>query len=79
MLAQQREVERPDPVLSAQVAALRSLLDGVTTIMHPHVSPNPAQAISEAIEVVRIYWSVGIRVIFGLDLRDRASYTYDDV
>lgn len=77
-LAQQRAVERPDPVLSAQVAAIRSLLDGVTTIMHPHVSPNPAQAIGESIEIVRVYRSVGIRAIFGLDLRDRASYAYDD-
>ena len=40
-LAQQRAVARPDPVLSAKVAAIRSLLDGVTTIMHPHVPPNP--------------------------------------
>ena len=77
-LAQQRAIERPDPVLSAQVAAIRSLLNGVTTIMHPHVSPKPTHAIAESIEVVRVYRSVGIRASFGLDLRDRASYAYDD-
>ena len=77
-LAQQRAVARPDPVLSAQVAAIRSLLDGVTTIMHPHLSPKPAHAIEESIAVVGAYRSVGIRASFGLDLRDRAAFTYDD-
>lgn len=77
-LAQQRAGARPDPVLSAQVAAIRSLLDGVTTILHPHVSPNPAHAMEESIDVVRVYRSVGIRASFGLDLRDRGTYAYDE-
>jgi len=77
-LLEQRGLDRPDPALSARVAAIRSLLGGVTTVVHPHVTVASDQRLAEAERVVASYQTSGIRVTYGLDVRDRASYTYDD-
>ena len=75
-LLEQRAMPRPDPALSALVAAARSILGGVTTLVHPHVTGDPEKRRDEAAAVAGAYVRSGARVTFGIDVRDRASFTY---
>jgi len=75
-LLEQRAIPRPDPALSALVAAARSILGGVTTLVHPHVTGHPEKRLDEAAAVAAAYVRSGARVTFGIDVRDRASFTY---
>lgn len=77
-LLQQRGIDRPDPVLSARVAAMRALLGGVTTMLHPHITGSPGRWVDEMLDVAAAYAGSGMRVVFGMDVRDRGSYTYED-
>ena len=77
-LLEQRGIERPGPVLSARVAAMRALLGGVTTMLHPHITGAPGRWAEEMLEVADAYAQSGMRVVFGMDVRDRGSYTYED-
>jgi cytosine/adenosine deaminase-related metal-dependent hydrolase len=77
-LLEQRGIERPGSVLSARVAAMRALLGGVTTMLHPHITGAPRPWLEELLEVADAYARSGMRVVFGMDVRDRGSFTYDD-
>lgn len=77
-LLEQRGIERPGSVLSARVAAMRALLGGVTTMLHPHITGAPGRWAEEMLDVADAYAQSGMRVVFGMDVRDRGSYTYDD-
>lgn len=77
-LLEQRGVDRPHPVLMARVAAMRALLGGVTTMLHPHITGTPGRWVDEMLEVAAAYAGSGMRVVFGMDVRDRGSYTYED-
>lgn len=77
-LLEQRAMPRTDPALNARISAARSLLGGVTTLLHPHVTGNPQDPAAEAANVLRAFATSGARVVFGMDVRDRASFSYSD-
>lgn len=77
-LLEQRAAAPPDVGLSARIAAAWSLLGGVTTLLHAHVSGDPRRASADAAAAVGGFAASGARVLFGMDVRDRASFTYAD-
>ena len=66
------------PYLDTLYAALRMIEAGVTTCLHYNSSRGPAQYESDIRERLRAYQQAGIRVSFGLDIRDRNHMVYGD-
>lgn len=69
---------QPVPRLNARIAGIRLLLAGVTTAAHPHIAP-PGDGFEEHTRATALGLAdAGLRVSFGLDVKDRASYGYED-
>jgi len=66
------------PYLDTLYAALRMIEAGVTTCLHYNSSRGPAQYENDVRERIRAYDEAGIRVSFGLDIRDRNHVVYGD-
>lgn len=76
-LLEQRGRPRPEPYLAARVAGIRLLLAGVTTAAHPHIAPAGDAFAEHTLATARGLRDAGLRVSFGIDVKDRATYTYD--
>ncbi|MDQ2623568.1 MAG: amidohydrolase family protein [Actinomycetota bacterium] len=77
-LLDQRDRPQPDPFLAARIAGIRLLLSGVTTAAHPHIAPQTSDFADHTVATARGLASAGLRVSFGIDVKDRGSFTYDD-
>jgi len=66
------------PYLDTLYAALRMIEAGVTTCLHYNSSRGPTQYESDVRDRMRAYAEAGIRVSFGLDIRDRNHLVYGD-
>jgi 5-methylthioadenosine/S-adenosylhomocysteine deaminase len=67
-----------DPYAATLWGALHSLAAGITTSMHSHITLNPKRYSSELSEALRAYRDSRLRTTFAIDIRDRASFTYED-
>jgi len=67
-----------EPYLDTLYAALRMIEAGVTTCLHYNSSRGPAQYESDVRDRIKAYAEAGIRVSFGLDIRDRNHLVYGD-
>jgi len=67
-----------EPHLDTLYAALRMIEAGVTTCLHYNSSRGPGQYESDARDRIKAYAEAGIRVSFGLDIRDRNHLVYGD-
>ena len=80
------ELTRVQPVLQAKIppyldtlyAAQRMIEAGVTTCLHYNSSRGPTQYESDVRDRMKAYREAGIRVSFGLDIRDRNHVVYGD-
>jgi len=69
----------PIPTYFDTVLATMSLIEnGVTCTLHSDSSFVPGRCEQEAIDRLRAYKDVGIRVAFALGIRDRNNYVYQD-
>ena len=66
------------PYLDTLYAALRMIEAGVTTCLHYNSSRGPIQYESDVRERIKAYAEAGVRVSFGLDIRDRNHFVYGD-
>ena len=66
------------PYLDTLYAALRMIEAGVTTCLHYNSSRGPIQYESDVRERIKAYAEAGVRVSFGLDIRDRNHLVYGD-
>ena len=66
------------PYLDTLYAALRMIEAGVTTCLHYNSSRGPTQYESDVRERIKAYAEAGVRVSFGLDIRDRNHLVYGD-
>jgi 5-methylthioadenosine/S-adenosylhomocysteine deaminase len=64
--------------LDALYAALRMIEAGVTTCLHYNSSRGPAQYENDLRDRIKAYREAGIRVSFGLDIRNRNHVVYGD-
>lgn len=69
---------RVPPYLDALYAASRMIEAGVTTCLHYNSSRGPAQYENDVRDRIRAYREAGIRVSFGLDIRNRNHVVYGD-
>jgi 5-methylthioadenosine/S-adenosylhomocysteine deaminase len=67
-----------EPYLDTLYAALRMIEAGVTTCLHYNSSRGPTQYESDVRDRIKAYAKAGIRVSFGLDIRDRNHLVYGD-
>lgn len=68
----------PDPYLNSIYACLRMIEAGITTCIHYNTSRGPEHHENDAREQIRAYGDAGIRVSFGLDIRNRNHLDYGD-
>ncbi|MGH7782898.1 MAG: amidohydrolase family protein [Candidatus Binatia bacterium] len=66
------------PYLDTLYAALRMIEAGVTTCLHYNSSRGPAQYETDVQDRIKAYKQAGIRVSFGLDVRNRNHVVYGD-
>ncbi len=66
------------PYLDTLYAALRMIEAGVTTCLHYNSSRGPTQYESDVRERIKAYAEAGVRVSFGLDIRNRNHLVYGD-
>jgi 5-methylthioadenosine/S-adenosylhomocysteine deaminase len=71
-------LDKVPPYLDTLYAALRMIEAGVTTCLHYNSSRGPRQYESDVRERLRAYQEAGIRVSFGLDIRNRNHVVYGD-
>jgi 5-methylthioadenosine/S-adenosylhomocysteine deaminase len=64
--------------LDALYAALRMIEGGVTTCLHYNSSRGPAQYENDLRDRIKAYREAGIRVSFGLDIRNRNHVVYGE-
>src|SRR5262249_15200669 len=64
--------------LDALYAASRMIEAGVTTCLHYNSSRDPAQYENDVRDRIKAYREAGIRVSFGLDIRNRNHVVYGD-
>lgn len=67
---------RLDPYVIAALAFARMARAGITSVVHCHLSSDPASLIAAAADVARAARDVGIRVAFVVPLRDRHRLGY---
>ncbi len=67
-----------DPYLDTLWAAGNLLARGVTTIVHFVLTPDPPQALPHAEARLRAWRDAGIRVAFGLDVRQQRVLAYEE-
>lgn len=67
-----------DPYLDTLCAAANLLARGVTTVVHYQATRNAAMAIDEAEARLQAWNDAGIRVAFGLDLRQIRQLVYEN-
>ncbi len=77
-LVDQRNTRKVDPELSTQIAGIRMLLGGITSALHADVVRDPRRFDHDTLAALEGYRKAGLRVQFGIDVKDRASFTYDD-
>ena len=66
------------PYLDTLYAGLRMIESGITTTFHYNASRNPDVYESDVRERLRAYSDTGLRVSFGLDIRNRNHLVYGD-
>lgn len=66
------------PYLDTLYAAMRMIEAGVTTCLHYNASRSPAHYETDVYDRLRAYQEAGIRVSFGLDIRNRNHVVYGD-
>ena len=66
------------PYLDTLYAAQRMIEAGVTTCLHYNSSRGPAEYERDVRDRIKAYREAGIRVSFGLDIRDRNHVVYGD-
>jgi cytosine/adenosine deaminase-related metal-dependent hydrolase len=66
------------PYLDTLYAALRMIESGITTTFHYNASRSPALYQADVRERLRAYNDAGLRVSFGLDIRNRNHLVYGD-
>jgi len=71
-------LDKVPPYLDTLYAALRMIEAGVTTCLHYNSSRGPREYESDVRERLRAYQEAGIRVSFGLDIRNRNHVVYGD-
>lgn len=67
-----------DPYLDALYACKKMIEAGITTCLHYNSSRSPETYEADAGERLRAYENAGLRVAFGLDIRDRNHMVYGD-
>ena len=67
-----------DPYAATVWGALHSLAAGITSSMHSHITMDPRRYDHELTETLRAYRDSQLRTTFAVDIRDRASFTYED-
>jgi 5-methylthioadenosine/S-adenosylhomocysteine deaminase len=74
-----RRAQRPvDAHWDAQLAAIRLLQSGVTSVLHNHVTRDVRRYEAELDETLAAYATVGLRVAFAPEIRHRWSFVYDE-